>query len=96
MSEQAHVLKENTDDVSREVVELADALYLLPAEYRQVLDTFAMPINQIGTVEDGTEITLAGRLSDRYPRACWAASDWPRCVPAWPRWRCCPRPVPRR
>jgi hypothetical protein len=40
MSEQAHVLKINTDDVPREVLELADVIQALPAEHRQAIEPF--------------------------------------------------------
>ena len=36
---------------------------------------------------------LAGRLSDRYSAACWAAWALPRCASAWPCWHCC-QPIP--
>ena len=40
MSEQAHVLKTNTDDIPREVLDLADAIHALPAEHRQSIEPF--------------------------------------------------------
>ena len=40
MSEQAHVLKTNTDDIPREVLDLADAIHALPAEHRQAIEPF--------------------------------------------------------
>ncbi len=40
MSEQAHVLKTNTDDIPREVLDLADAIHALPVEHRQQIEPF--------------------------------------------------------
>jgi hypothetical protein len=40
MSEQAHVLKNTTDDVPREVLDLAEAIHALPAEHRQTIEPF--------------------------------------------------------
>ncbi len=40
MSDQANVLKPNTDDVPREVSDLSDAVRTLPPEYRQVIEPF--------------------------------------------------------
>jgi hypothetical protein len=40
MSEQAHVLKTESDEVPREVLDLAEAIHALPAEHRQVIEPF--------------------------------------------------------
>ena len=40
MSEQANVLKMNTDDVPREVLDLAEAVHTLPPEHRDALEPF--------------------------------------------------------
>lgn len=40
MNEQAPVLKTNTDDVPREVLDLVDAVHALPAEHRQAIEPF--------------------------------------------------------
>jgi hypothetical protein len=40
MSEPTPVLKPNTDDIPRDVLDLADAVRALPAEYRQMVDPF--------------------------------------------------------
>jgi hypothetical protein len=40
MSEQAHVLTNDTDDIPREVLELANAIRALPAEHRQAVEPF--------------------------------------------------------
>ena len=40
MSEQAHVLKTHADDIPHEVLELVDAVQLLPAEHRQTVEPF--------------------------------------------------------
>ncbi len=40
MSDQTNVLKPNTDDVPREVLDLTDAVHTLPSEYRQVIEPF--------------------------------------------------------
>ncbi len=40
MSDQTNVLKPNTDDVPREVLDLTDAVRTLPSEYRQVIEPF--------------------------------------------------------
>jgi hypothetical protein len=40
MSEHAHVLKTDTDDVPREVLDLAEAIHSIPCEHRQVLEPF--------------------------------------------------------
>jgi hypothetical protein len=40
MSEQAHVLKTQTDDVPREVLDLVDAVHALPSEYRHPIEPF--------------------------------------------------------
>ncbi len=38
MSEQVHVLKPNTDDVPREVLDLADAIHSLPVENLRTIE----------------------------------------------------------
>ena len=38
MSDPAHVLKTDTDDVPREVLDLADAVHALPPEHRQAIE----------------------------------------------------------
>ena len=38
MSDQAHVLKPASDDVPREVLDLADAIHALPPEHRQMIE----------------------------------------------------------
>ena len=40
MSDQAHVLKTDADDMPREILELAEAVHGLPAEFRQTIDPF--------------------------------------------------------
>jgi hypothetical protein len=40
MSEQAPVLKNDTDDIPREVADLANAVRALPAEYRENIEPF--------------------------------------------------------
>ena len=40
MSEPTHIVKPNTDDIPREVLDLADAIHSLPAEHRQMIDPF--------------------------------------------------------
>jgi hypothetical protein len=40
MSQQVHVLKPNTDDIPREILDLADAVHTLPAEHLQVIEPF--------------------------------------------------------
>jgi hypothetical protein len=40
MSDQAHVLKPNTDDVPREVLDLADALRTLPSEHYHTVEPY--------------------------------------------------------
>lgn len=40
MSPQSQVLKSTTDDVPREVLDLADAVHALPAEWRQSVEPF--------------------------------------------------------
>lgn len=40
MSEQTSVLKTNTDDVPREVIDLAEAIHGLPTEHRQAIEPF--------------------------------------------------------
>jgi hypothetical protein len=40
MSEQAPILKTPTDDVPREVIDLADAIRTMPADQRQALEPF--------------------------------------------------------
>ena len=40
MSDQTQVLKTNTDDVPREVLDLADAIRALPAEHSQTIEPF--------------------------------------------------------
>jgi hypothetical protein len=40
MSEQGHVVKNNVDDIPREVLDLADAIQGLPSEQRQAIEPF--------------------------------------------------------
>jgi hypothetical protein len=40
MSEQGHAVKSNTDDIPREVLDLADAVGGLPPEQRQAIEPF--------------------------------------------------------
>lgn len=40
MSEQVPVVKPSIDDISREILDLADAINLLPEDYRQKIDPF--------------------------------------------------------
>jgi len=38
MSDQAHILKTASDEVPREVLDLADAIHTLPTEHRQMIE----------------------------------------------------------